>query len=372
MNENNDIMILDAVERYIRGEMNPDERLHFENLRKTNAEVDQLVVEHTLFLQQMNRFGEWQRFKSSLHDIHTDLTEQGKINADKLSGKAKVVYMWKRYKRVSTIAASIAGVTALVMSVLVWSISPKRPNEDYQELKRRSVAQETWTNILRDDLNDIKKDKTANSTPSIDYKTIGTGFLIDGKGMMITNAHVVRDSRNVRVFNSKGEQFNAFVVKLDPIRDVAIIKIDDAGYKPVASLPYGIRKTSSDIAEPIFTLGFPRDEIVYGEGYLSAKTGYHGDTLSCQIAVPANPGNSGGPVFNHSGEVIGILSGKETDAEGAVFAIQSKYIYQALDEVKKNPEYQHVRISGKSSLTGMDKVQQVKKIQDYVFMVKGD
>src|SRR5690349_11395374 len=152
MNENNDIMILDAVERYIRGEMNPDERLHFENLRKTNAEIDQLVVEHTLFLQQMNRFGEWQRFKSSLHDIHTDLSEQGKISADKLSGKAKVIYMWKRYKRVSTIAASIAGVTALVMSVLVWSISPKQANPDYTELKRKQIAQETWTNILRDDL----------------------------------------------------------------------------------------------------------------------------------------------------------------------------------------------------------------------------
>jgi hypothetical protein len=54
MKENNDIMILDAVERYIRGEMNPDERLYFENLRKTNGEIDQLVVEHTLFLQQMN------------------------------------------------------------------------------------------------------------------------------------------------------------------------------------------------------------------------------------------------------------------------------------------------------------------------------
>ena len=98
MNEPNEIMILDAVERYIRGEMNPDERLHFENLRKTNGEIDQLVVEHTLFLQQMNRFGEWKKFHSTLHDVHTDLAQQGKINADKLKGKAKVVYMWNKYK----------------------------------------------------------------------------------------------------------------------------------------------------------------------------------------------------------------------------------------------------------------------------------
>ena len=85
-----DIKILDAVERYIRGEMNPDERLHFENLRKTNSEIDQLVVEHTLFLQQMNRFGEWKKFRSSLNVIHTDLTEHGKIDSSKLKGKAKI------------------------------------------------------------------------------------------------------------------------------------------------------------------------------------------------------------------------------------------------------------------------------------------
>jgi serine protease Do len=189
---------------------------------------------------------------------------------------------------------------------------------------------------------------------------------------MITNAHVVKDSRNIRVFNNKGEQFNAFVVRLDVPRDVAIIKIDDDHFKSFTSLPYGISKTSADIAEPIFTLGFPRDEIVYGEGYMSAKTGHNGDTLSCQIAVAANPGNSGGPIFDHNGEVIGILSAKETQTEDAVFAVQSKYIYRVMDELKKNPLYKNVKLSAKSSLGGLDRVQQFKKIQDCVFMVKGD
>jgi len=119
-------------------------------------------------------------------------------------------------------------------------------------------------------------------------------------------------------------------------------------------------------------LALPRDEIVYGEGYLSARTGYLGDTLSCQIAVPANPGNSGGPVFNHEGDVIGILTGKQTEADDVVFAIQSKYIYQAVDNVKKNPIYQNVKINSRSNLSGLNKQQQVKKIEDCVFMVKGD
>ncbi len=374
MNDNNEIMILDSVERYIRGEMNPDERLFFENMRKTNPEIDQLVVEHTLFLQQMNRFGEWNKFRSTLNEVHTDLAEQGKINSDRLQGKAKLVYLWNRYKRVTAIAASIAGVTALTLSTLFWTVSPKAPsNAQIQYLTSQIKAQESKTNALQRDLVGVKNDvKNKLNIPSITYKTGGTGFLIEGKGLMITNAHVVSNSKNIRVFNGKGEQFNAFVVKLDVPRDVAIIKIDDSAYKPVASLPYGIRKGSSDLAEPVFTLGYPRQEIVYGEGYLSARTGFNNDTLSCQIAVPANPGNSGGPVFNHNGEVIGILNSKEMQAEGAVFAIQSKYIYQAIEELKKNPLYENVKLSSKSSLSGLDKVQQVKRIQDYVFMVKGD
>jgi serine protease Do len=366
-----DIKILDTVERYIRGEMTPDERLYFEQLRKTNPEIDQLVVEHTLFLQQMNRFGEWKKFKQSLHETHIDLTQQGKIHSDKLRGGAKVVYLWNKYKRVTAIAASIAGVTAIGISVLVNSLTPRAKDPKVQELVHKVNVLQQNQKALDNKINyvDKKNQQPVISTP---VRFNGTGFLIDPKGLMITNAHVVKNSKNIFVQNNKGDQFRAFVVKLDVARDVAIIKIDDDSFKSFSSLPYSFKKATSDIAEPIFTLGYPRDEVVYGEGYLSAKTGYNGDTLSCQIFIAANPGNSGGPIFNHNGEVIGILSAKETEAEGAVFAVQSKYIYQVLDELKKSSLYENVKLSTKSSLSGLDKVQQVKKIQDFVFMVKGD
>ncbi|MEI9911712.1 MAG: hypothetical protein WDO71_19900 [Bacteroidota bacterium] len=66
------------------------------------------------------------------------------------------------------------------------------------------------------------------------------------------------------------------------------------------------------------------------------------------------------------------MSTKENRAEGAVFAIQSKYIFKAMDELKKNSLYENAKITAKSNVGGLDKVQQVKKIQDYIFMVKGD
>ena len=366
----NDIKVLETVERYIRGEMKPDERLQFENLRKTNPEIDQLVVEHTLFLQQLNHFGERKSFKSSLNDIHTNLTEQGKIDSMRLKGKAKVVYLWKRYRRVAAIAASIAGITTLTISALIWAVSPK-PNNNVQDLNRDIVAikmeqqtQKAAVNTLKDQINTEKK--------NIQFKSGGSGFLIDGKGYLVTNAHIIRKSKNIAVFNNKGEEFEAVVLKTDDAKDIAILKIVDKAFKPIASLPYGISKTSSDVAEPIYTLGYPRNDIVYSEGYLSAVTGFNGDTLSCQLGIAANRGNSGGPVFNHNGEVIGILSTKETEAEGVAFAIQSKYIFDAIDQLKKDTIYQSLKLSVKSSVRGMDKQQQVKKIQDYVFMVKGD
>jgi S1-C subfamily serine protease len=372
MKENNDIMILDAVERYIRGEMNPDERLYFENLRKTNGEIDQLVVEHTLFLQQMNRFGEWQKFQSTLQEVHTDLAQQGKINADKLKGQAKVAYLWNKYKRVTAIAASIAGITTLTISTLVWAISPKTDDKQLEALSRDLQIVKKEQQVQKSDVNKLK---TQIPTPpvavkSITYTSGGSGFIIDAKGLLVTNAHVVKNANNIAVQNKNGNSFNARIVFLDAEKDLAILKIEDENFKPFSSIPYSISKSSTDLAEPIYTLGYPRDEIVYGEGYLSAKTGFNGDSLSCQISIPANPGNSGGPVMNEQGEIVGILSTREKAAEGVVFALQAKHIYKALNELKKDTSYQKIKISSKSALSGLQRTQQVKKVEDYVFMVK--
>ena len=367
MNENNEIMMLDAIERYIRGEMNPDERLHFENMRKTNSELDQLVVEHTLFLQQMNRFGEWDKFKTTLHNVHTDLAEQGKINADRLKGRAKVTYLWNKYKRVTAIAASIAGITALTVSALIWSFSSQSPAQEIEKLNRKLSVQEKKTNDLQKEVNNVK----IKVEPQVIYKTGGTSFMIDAKGYLITNSHVIQGARNVAVENRKKDTYKAEVVYNDPQRDIAILKIVDDSFKTVSPIPYSVSKASADLAEPIYTLGYPRNDIVYGEGYLSAKTGYNGDTLSCQIEISANRGNSGSPILNQNGEVIGVLNCRQVNAEGFVFAIHSKYIFDAVDSLKKSDSaYQKLRLPLNSSIKGIERKEQVKKTEDYIYMVK--
>jgi serine protease Do len=366
-----DIKILEAVERYIEGQMSPDERVYFENLRKSHPEIDQLVVEHTYFMQQLNRHDATKRLKSSLNEIHVDLAEKGLIKSPKLKGRAKVVYLFNRYKKVTAIAASIAGITAISISALLWSISPVKPasKTEVQELSRKVNGLINYNRVQDREISNVKNRIDVPATPA--YVTGGTSFLIDAKGYLVTNAHVIENAKNVVVQNSKGKDLAVQVVYTDTQRDIAILKIMDTAFKSPASLPYSIKKNTAEIAEEVYTLGFPRNEIVYGEGYLAAKTGYNGDTLSCQIAIAANPGNSGGPVLNHNGEVIGILSTKQTTAEGAVFATQSKYIYSALKELQKDDTtYKSIKIPATSNIKGWDRMQQVRKIADYIYMVK--
>jgi len=361
----NNVQMMEMVERYIRGEMKPDERVYFEQLRKNNSEVDQLVVEHTLFLHQINEMAKRKELRHTLNEVHTDLAERNLINSTKLRGRARVSYLWNRYRRVAAIAASIAGITALTFSALVLTFSPKQDTEKLDKLDREFDQLKKEQNNQKAEVNNIKR----KIDPAV-YTSGGTGFLIDGKGFIITNEHVIRGARNILVQNSDEKDFNAIVIFRDVVRDIAVLKIQDDSFKVTGHVPYGFKTSSTDLAEPIFTLGFPRNEIVYGEGYLSAKTGFNGDTLSCQIAIAANPGNSGSPVLNKNGEIIGLLSTRQKAAEGVVFAIRSKYISKVIEDLKKSDStYQNLKLPS-GSLKGMDRAEQVKKIEEFIYMVK--
>jgi serine protease Do len=361
-----DILLLDAVERYLRGDMSPEEKAYFENLRKETPAIDQMVVEHKLFVNHIEAYGANRAFINQLHSTHDNLLQKGEITQAEKARGGMVVQMWNKYRRVTGIAASIAGLTAIVISGMFTMFSPVPNKNEIRQLDREMKQIKRTITYQANQLNEFKSKVPMDVHPS----SGGTSFLIDGNGYLVTNAHVVRGSSNILVQNTKGQEFKATIVRLDNDNDIAILKIDDSDFKPFPSLPYVIRSGNVDLGEQIFTLGYPRDEIVYNEGYMSAKTGYNGDTITCQIAVSANPGNSGGPVLNKNGEVIGILTKTQTTAENVVFAIKSKNIFQALDELKKDTTYQRVRLPNSNSLRGLDRVHQVKQISDCVFMVK--
>jgi serine protease Do len=366
-----ELQLLDAIERYLNGQMSADEKVLFEKLRKENPEVDQRVVEHTMFLQQMEQFGDIKNFKSALNDIHVQLRKAGDIKEEK--PKATVRELWKKYKRVVAVAASIAGITALSISVLSYYVTPTAKTSEIQNLSQQLNEVKRETRAQGAKLYILEKDMAPSAQPTASAKIGGTGFLIDGKGYLVTSAHVVINADSVYVQNIKGDYFKVSTIYINQQSDIAVLKIEDDRFGYVKSLPYSINKQTADLGEEIFTLGYTRAnaEIVYNRGYLSAGTGYNGDTLAYQIAITANPGNSGGPIFNEAGDVIGILSGKQITAEGVFFSSRSKNIYAALQEIRKDTtSEERIKLPVTVPLRTVNRTQQIKRIEECVFMVK--
>ncbi len=355
-----ELLLLDATERFAKGEMNQQEKDYLEDLRKNNPEVDQLVVEHLFFLNEVNQFGKTKNFKHSLHEVAAKLTKEGVIKQPVVTGKARIVYLWKKHKRTIAVAACIAGAVSILNAGLTSFFNNKSNREIIQlsdDVKKLKEGQ-TATNK--------KLDEVKTKTPNAPFKSGGTGFLVDGKGYLITNAHVLK-GKTIVATNNKGQQFLATICLKDETRDIAVLKIDDKDFKPYTALPYSINKTVN-LAEPIYTMGYPKDEIVYGEGYLSSETGFKSDTLTYQIAITADHGNSGGPVLNKNGDVIGILTNKFEG--GAVFAVKSLYIFKAVEYLKKETEHTDIKLTAINSIRKMTREEQVKKLNSCVFLIK--
>ncbi len=366
----NDILLLDAIERYRNGEMTPQENTFFEELRKNNPDIDQVAVEHIFFLQELDNLSEMKAYKHSLHEVENSLMNDGIIAKKQLRGKAKMVYLWNRYRRTVAVAASIAGIVSIVTAGLVSVYSDKKKDNNITWLSNQVVKTQHDVKKLQEQANILPVTQPVIiKKPPFKALFSATGFLIDPSGYIATSAHVINNANHIIIENNKGDQFIAKAVYINKTTDLAILKVADTSFRRIGGLPYSIPKNTAELGEQIFTLGFPREVVVYGEGYLSAKSGYSGDTASYQISVSVNPGNSGGPVINKNGEVIGIISSKETNSDGVVFAIKSKNIYKALDEIKKD---ETIKLPSGKALKGIDRVQQIKKMEDCVFMVKGN
>ncbi|HRI23858.1 MAG TPA: trypsin-like peptidase domain-containing protein [Ferruginibacter sp.] len=372
--EMDELLLLEAVERYLKGEMSAQERAFFEEIRKNDPSVDQAVVEHTFLFHELDKQANIKAYKHTLYEVEGMLAEEGIITKAQLNGKAKVAFLWKKYKRNIAVAASIAGLMSVASAGLIIAYTKKVSDSNKEDLvaiiKNNAKNTDNKLENIKQQVESGQVSQRPVMPTSPDYRA--TGFLIDGKGFIVTNAHVVNRMKNIYVQNSKGEYFKATTLSTDPNTDLAILKISDTAFKPVINLPYSINKTNSYLGEQIFTLGYPRNEIVYSQGYVSAKSGNEGDSTAYQVSVAVNPGNSGGPVLNKNGEIIGIITSKNSTADGVVFAAKSKNIYKLLDEVKRSGDTVSIKLPNNTGLKGLEREHQVKKMEEYVFMVVGN
>ena len=165
---------------------------------------------------------------------------------------------------------------------------------------------------------------------------LGTGFVVDKNGVILTNNHVVQDARAIEVKLSDQRVFPAKVVGRDPVTDVAVVRIDAKELRP---LPLG-DSDGADIGDWVVAIGNPFGLAhTVSAGIISAKgrtnqdvpldpSGYYN---FLQTDASINPGNSGGPLLNLRGEVVGINSAiRGGGAQGIGFAIPINMVKQLL------------------------------------------
>jgi len=169
---------------------------------------------------------------------------------------------------------------------------------------------------------------------------LGSGFFINKKGYLITNFHVIAGEKHISVtqFLQEGKILRRIVhkeveiVATAPFHDLAILRLEDFDTEitPVVFEP----EEDLSIGETVFAIGNPLGlERTVTEGVLSQTHRNFGGILYLQVDAPVNPGNSGGPLFNARGQVVGIINMGVPTMEGLNFAIPARHAKYILDHI---------------------------------------
>lgn len=278
---------------------------------------------------------------------------------------------WNGYRATVGVAASVAvmAVFTTLLGLEMWRSSKVQVPASYQWMRREiNNLKQNQRAINRT----IKRIDGNAVTPAIPNpgKFSGTGFALTSEGYLVTSYHVIQGADSLLIEGHGRQRYHAEAVYADKAHDLAILRITDKDFAGFGRLPYTFKAGQADLGERVFTLGFPREDVVYGEGALSARSGFEGDTAFYQISIPLNPGNSGGPLLDGQGNLIGVVSGRQNDLEGAAFATKSSYLVKLVDSLRNAQSPTAYRMPKNNQLTGAARPQQLKKLQDYVFVVK--
>jgi len=217
----------------------------------------------------------------------------------------------------------------------------------------------------------LKITTNSASTFSTDEQWSGTGFAI-GNGYLVTNYHVVEKAKSIRVKGINGSfdySYTATVAATDKNNDLAILKISDSKYNGFGTIPYRLKTSTSDVGEDVFVLGYPLtttmgEEIKLTTGVISSKTGFQGDVSTYQISAPVQPGNSGGPLFDGKGNIIGVVSAKHVGTENVSYAVKASYLNNLVETISDG-----LSLPSNNTISTLSLSEKVKKVNDFVFLI---
>lgn len=233
-----------------------------------------------------------------------------------------------------TIIASITtffiGCVSMYMIIRTYPLNISNINNNTNVVDRKFTVSEiglsTGINNVYDSVVVVQNYKNDKSNG------IGSGFIYNNDGYIMTNSHVIEGASNIKVMLMSGDAVDATIIGDDEYADIAVIKIDKKYVTKVATLG---SSESINVGDTVFTIGSPISSEYYGtvtRGILSGKNRLVNVTVESsndwimnvmQTDAAINPGNSGGPLCNANGDVIGINSMKlvQSQVEGMGFAI---------------------------------------------------
>lgn len=197
------------------------------------------------------------------------------------------------------------------------------------------------------------------------FKT-GTGFFISQNGYILTNNHVIENANNIWVSNQIHPKLKAQIIYVDQLNDIALLKVN----LTIKKIPYNFYNGITDVGNNVFTLGYPLiqsmgKEIKLTNGILNSNSGYENDTRYYQFSAEIQPGNSGGPLFDAEGNIVGLVSAKHTKATNAGYALKSKFI---LNFLKTNDPT--ILKKNNNLLKDLNLASKYKILKDYVLLLE--
>ncbi|HEY9177721.1 MAG TPA: serine protease [Flavipsychrobacter sp.] len=349
--------IWEQAEAWVDGRMHAADRQLLEERKLTDPVFAAEFQDAVNMLRSLQGSGEHKRFKNALAQAHKSAAGQ---QAQALV--PKTISLVRNHWRTATIAACIAILTSLTTFWVAQNNNKKIASQ--YSLLRRDL--ETYKRSQNKIIRDIKEQTTV--TPQLEARYTGTGFALTNDGYLVTSYHVIAGADSVYIQNRDGNYYKTHVVAFNEATDVVVLKVEDKNFKfGKQDIPYSIAKSKKKLGARVFTLGFPQDEIVYNEGYISAKNGYNGDSSQYRLDIPAGPGQSGAPVADGSGNIIGIITGKESESEGTTYAVASESIIDLLNNL---PEENKIKLNPYGKLSKMSREQQIEKLEYYTCAIK--
>ena len=318
--------------------------------------------EATNLVSSMQDSGKQKRFRAMLRDIHEKQTSATQPAITKRI--ALPAHFWRT-------AAVAAGVAILTSTITMWSINYalKKNESKYNTISREVGAikkVQAQQQAQQNKLIEIINTKNKPAVPTSDVKYTGTGFALTNDGYFVTAYHVISDGDSVYIQNHDGDYYKAFLVNFDADADVAILKVEKKNFHfGKGDVPYTFASNKDGLGAGIFTLGYPKDEVVYSEGYISAKNGFQGNQLQYTLELPAGHGQSGSPVIDNKGNILGLLTAVGSENEANTYAVSAKAVIELLHTIPNS-----IRLPHANKLGGMSREQQIEKMETYTFSVK--